>query len=104
ALVEQSEELKGSKFTLEQNVKAMNVQKKILEHRNELNRSLASTLTKSELLQSIITNMIHILNSDKGIIVMLNQGKDYASLGVSQEKVHEWIDHLIDGPGVKAIE
>ncbi|WP_165999451.1 ATP-binding protein [Bacillus sp. Cs-700] len=104
ALVEQSEELKGSKFTLEQNVKAMNVQKKVLEHRNELNRSLASTLTKSELLQSIITNMIHILNSDKGIIVMLNQGKDYASLGVSQEKVHEWIDHLIDGPGVKAIE
>ncbi|MYL65277.1 response regulator [Bacillus hwajinpoensis] len=104
ALVEQSEELKGSKFTLEQNVKAMNVQKKVLEHRNELNRSLASTLTKSELLQSIITNMIHILNADKGIIVMLNQGKDYASLGISQVKVHEWIDHLIDGPGVKAIE
>ncbi|MCA0173614.1 ATP-binding protein [Bacillus sp. RAR_GA_16] len=104
ALIEQSEELKGSKFTLEQNVKAMNVQKKVLEHRNELNRSLASTLTKNELLQSIITNMIHILNSDKGIIVMLNQGKDYASLGVSQEKVHEWIDHLVDGPGVKAIE
>ncbi|MFK3961550.1 ATP-binding protein [Guptibacillus hwajinpoensis] len=103
-LLEQSEELQSSKNTLEENVKVMNVQKQVLEHRNELNRSLASTLNKNELLQSIITNMIHILSSDKGIIVMLNQGKDYASLGISQEKVHQWIDHLMDGPGIKAVQ
>ncbi|MBN8210233.1 response regulator [Bacillus sp. NTK071] len=104
ALVKQSDELKSSKGELEQNVREMNVQKLVLEHRNELNRSLASTLNKNELLQSIITNMIRILNSDKGLIVMLNQSRDYASLGISQDKVHQWIDRMMDGPAVKVIE
>ncbi|WP_053216281.1 ATP-binding protein [Guptibacillus hwajinpoensis] len=104
ALVKQSEELKGSKSELEQNVQEMNVQKLVLEHRNELNRSLASTLNKNELLQSIITNMIYILNSDKGLVVMMNQGRDYASLGIRQDKVHEWIDSMMDGPVVKVID
>ena len=104
ALVKQSDELKGSKSELEQNVQEMNVQKLVLEHRNELNRSLASTLNKNELLQSIITNMIYILNSDKGLVVMMNQSKDYASQGIRQDKVHQWIDSMMDGPVVKVID
>ncbi len=104
ALVKQSDELKGSKSELEQNVRAMNLQKRTLEHRNELNHSLASTLDKNELLQSIITNMIQILHSDKGVIVLLNQSRDYASLGVNQDKVYQWIDRLMDSPAVKVIE
>ena len=104
ALVKQSEELKGSKSELEQNVRTMNLQKQTLEHRNELNHSLASTLNKNELLKSIITNMIQILHSDKGVIVLLNQSRDYASIGINQNNVHQWIDRMMESPAVKVIE
>lgn len=102
-LITQREELKENKNELETSVKKINRQKHLLEHRNQLNRSLASTLSKPELLQSIISNMIEIVKGDRGLIVLLNQRKDYASVGLDSDKVHSWIDNIKDGPGLKAI-
>lgn len=103
ALMKQREELKVNKDELEQSVKTMNYQTKVLEHRNQLNRSLASTLSKPDLLQSIISNLIEILSADRGLIVLLNQRKDHSSVGLGSDGVNRWIDHIDDGPALKAI-
>ncbi|WP_270180797.1 ATP-binding protein [Alkalihalobacillus sp. CinArs1] len=103
ALLKQREELKVNKEELEQSVKTMNYQTKVLQHRNQLNRALASTLSKTDLLQSIISNLIEILNADRGLIVLLNQNKDYAAVGLKNEMVQRWINHIDDGPALKAI-
>ncbi len=102
-LMKQREELEDNKEELEQSVKTMNYQTKVLEHRNQLNRSLASTLSKPNLLQNIITNLIEILYGDRGIIVLLNPRKDNASVGLGTDVVQRWIEHVDDGPALKAI-
>lgn len=75
-----------------------------LNKRNLLAQSLANTLDKKELLDSIIRSVVEISRTEKGILVLMNESHNYAAHGISQEEAQQFRDHIGGSAVIRAIE
>ena len=57
-----------------------------LQRRNELMNSLTNSLNKQEVLEGIVENICRIMNSDRGIIVLLDDLQPHAAFGFADEE------------------
>ncbi|WP_138751264.1 ATP-binding protein [Paenibacillus sinopodophylli] len=103
-LMAQQDELHAQQEELQLAVGVMEQNENYLEKRNNLVQSLSNTLDQTELLESIITNIVSITQSDKGLIVMLDKNHDFASVGVSEQAAHQFINSLNDGVMLRAAQ
>ncbi|RXZ81822.1 response regulator [Paenibacillaceae bacterium] len=92
----QQDELQAQQEELQKAIQLMGENEVYLEKRNQLVQSLANTLDKKVLLQSIIENIVNITNSDKGMIVMMNSNRDYAAFGISEAAAGRFIASVGD--------
>ncbi|OMF38485.1 hypothetical protein BK133_02425 [Paenibacillus sp. FSL H8-0548] len=93
----QQDELQAQQEELQEAMILMEKNENYLEKRNLLIQSLSNTLDQEELLQSIISNIVAITNSDKGLIVMMNREHDYAAVGISDASAEQFIRTIDDG-------
>ncbi|MED4583881.1 ATP-binding protein [Brevibacillus choshinensis] len=100
----QQDELMMQQEELQEALAKMEDNERYLQKRNRLIQSLANTLDKQELLQSIVRNIVEVMDADKGIIVLLNADKDISSFGVSPLGVNQFLNGLKDGPLVRIRE
>ncbi|MDF2679703.1 MAG: histidine kinase [Brevibacillus sp.] len=100
----QQDELMMQQEELEEALAKMEDNERYLQKRNRLIQSLANTLDKQELLQSIVRNIVEVMDADKGVIVLLNADKDSSSFGVSSPGVAQFLNGLEDGPLVRIRE
>lgn len=93
-LIAQQDELQVQQEELQDALRKMEDNEKYLEKRNHFIMSLANSNDKPEMLQSIIHHMVSALKMDKGIIVLLNDDHEHASIGISEEGAKQLVDHL----------
>ncbi|MDQ8733616.1 ATP-binding protein [Paenibacillus sp. LHD-38] len=101
-LIAQQEELQAQQEELQNAVALMEKNEKYLEKRNILVQPLANTLDQQELLESIVSNIVTITESDKGLIVMMDRERAYASVGISKQSAQQFIEHMNDGIVLRA--
>ncbi|NIK76761.1 signal transduction histidine kinase [Paenibacillus castaneae] len=98
----QQDELQAQQEELQEALGQMEKNEQYLMKRNLLIQSLTNTLDQNELLQSIVSNMVSITESDKGLIVMMNDQHDYAAIGVSNDAAKQFILTINEGIVVRA--
>ncbi|WP_082197980.1 ATP-binding protein [Bacillus sp. FJAT-26390] len=103
-LIAQQDELQAQQEELQCAVGLMEQNEKYLEKRNQLVQSLSNTLDQQELLQSIISNIVAITESDKGLIVMMNREHHYAAVGISEAAALQFIASIDEGIVVRAAQ
>ncbi|MGO4544675.1 ATP-binding protein [Paenibacillus sp. 2TAB23] len=103
-LIAQQDELQAQQEELQLAVKVMEQNEKYLLKRNKFVQSLSSTLDQTELLESIITNIVSITESDKGIIVKMDREHEYASVGISEDAALQFIENVNDGILLRAMQ
>ncbi|MEI7025475.1 ATP-binding protein [Paenibacillus sp. y28] len=86
----QQEELTEALFKMEEN-------EQDLQRRNRFIRSISTTLNRQDLLKSIILNMVELMKADKGMILLLGAKRDYASFGLSEEAIGQFMSTYEDG-------
>lgn len=96
-LLAQQDELQVQQEELTEAIVKMEDNEQNLQRRNRLVQSLASTLDKRELLQSIIKNMVDVMRADKGIIVLFNVNRSYAAFGLSEKGTEQFLASYGDG-------
>lgn len=57
-----------------------------------------------ELLSSIISNTVEIMEADKGVIVLLDADRGCASFGISRQGLDQLLQGIEDGPFVRIKE
>lgn len=100
----QQDELMMQQEELQEAFAKMEDNERYLQKRNRLIQSLANTLDKQELLQSIIRNIVEVMDADKGVIVLMNTDQDVSSFGVSELGVDQFLRGLDHGPLVRVQE
>ncbi len=75
-----------------------------LRRRNEFVQALANTLDRTELLKSIIRNMVRFMKADKGIIVRLTADRDLAAYGLSEDAILRFAAAANEGLLARATE
>ncbi|MGN7469617.1 ATP-binding protein [Brevibacillus sp. SAFN-007a] len=75
-----------------------------LEKKNRFVLALTRTQDKNELLSSIISSVVEIMEADKGVIVLSGAERDFASFGVSQHGMDQLLQGIEDGPFVRIKE
>ncbi|CAM4438820.1 signal transduction histidine kinase/CheY-like chemotaxis protein [Paenibacillus endophyticus] len=103
-LIAQQDELQAQQEELQLAVEVMEQNEKYLLKRNKFIQSLSSTLDQTELLESIITNIVSITESEKGIIVKLDREHEYASVGISEDAALQFIENRNDGILLRALQ
>ncbi|WP_139998927.1 ATP-binding protein [Paenibacillus paridis] len=103
-LFAQQDELQAQQEELQQALERMEKNEQYLEKRNLLVQSLSNTLEQHELLESIISNMVAITDSDKGFIVMMNREHSYASIGISEHAAAQFIETIDEGILLRALQ
>ncbi|MGF7049629.1 PAS domain S-box-containing protein [Paenibacillus sp. DS2015] len=99
----QQDELQAQQDELQMALGNMEENEVYLNKRNLLMQSLANTLDKKELLNSIIRNVVEITRSDKGILLLMNDSKDYAAHGISQEEALQFVDGFGQSVAVRSL-
>ncbi|OIJ11852.1 hypothetical protein BKP37_15415 [Anaerobacillus alkalilacustris] len=102
-LIAQQDELTAQQESLQEALQYKDENEQMLKRRNELVKNLSSTLNRQELLQNVVDNMASVLNADKGMIVLLDHD-DYASFGVGQKGVQQFMDHFHESILIRANE
>ncbi|MCA0754310.1 response regulator [Paenibacillus sp. N4] len=100
----QQDELQAQQEELQRALALMEKNERYLEKRNQLIQSLSNTLNQTELLQSIIQNMVEITESDKGILIMMKEPHPYASVGLSEEAAKQAVATLDEGIALRALQ
>jgi len=100
----QQDELQAQQEELTAALRQMEENERYLERQNRLIQSLANTLDKRELLQSIVRGMAELTGSDKGIIKLINENKEYASFGLSEEAAEQFVHHWREGLTARILE
>ncbi|WP_169081475.1 ATP-binding protein [Paenibacillus sp. PL91] len=103
-LIAQQDELQAQQEELQRAVGLMEKNEKYLEKRNQLVQSLSNTLDQQELLESIISNIVAITESDKGLIVMMNREHHYAAVGISDAAALQFINNIDNGVVLRAAQ
>lgn len=96
-LLAQQDELQAQQSELEEALEMMQSKELDLKRRNELVKGIANSLDENKVLASIVKTMSSVIGADKGIIVLLDQGKEHASFGVSEQGVKQFISYLHSG-------
>ncbi|WP_409344472.1 ATP-binding protein [Paenibacillus sp. MBLB4367] len=100
----QQAELQMQQDELQHAIVKMEENERYLERRNRLILSLSNTLDKQELLSSIIRTTVEVAEADKGLIILLNNERDFASFGISERMAKQSVEQLEDGPIVRVLE
>ena len=103
-LLAQQDELQVRQRELQEALTKTEEHGNLLRRRNTLVQSLANTLDKRELLASIVQSMVEITSSDKGIIVLFNARRDYASFGMSPQAAEQFMGISDESLMVRIIE
>lgn len=103
-LIAQQDELQMQQEELQEALVKAEDSRKLLRRRNALVQSLANTLDKRELLESIVRHMVEITSSDKGIILLYNARRDYASFGMSLQAAERFIASSDESLTVRILE
>lgn len=98
----QQDELQAQQEELQEAVGQMEKNEQYLTKRNLLIQSLSNTLDHQELLHSIVRNLVDITESDKGLIIMMNDQRDYAAVGLSDAAALQFMDTVDEGILVRA--
>lgn len=100
----QQDELMMQQEDLQDALAKMEAKERYLQKRNQIIQSLSNTLNKRELLHSIVINTTQVMNADKGIVVLLNDEYDSATLGLSAESFASFREGFEHGPLVRLQE
>ncbi|PZD97066.1 histidine kinase [Paenibacillus sambharensis] len=103
-LLAQQDELQMQQEELEHALGKMSENERFLQKRNLLVQSLANTLNKQELLDSIITNLVKLTGSDKGMIILTGNGGDYSAYGLSDKAAEHFANHYGESLMARAIQ
>lgn len=103
-LIAQQDELQVQQEELQEAIIKMENNERYLEKRNRFILSLANSLDKQEMLKSIIRNLSDVLHMDKGMIIVLNMKKEYASFGISEYSAKQMVDNLEDTMIARVLE
>ncbi|MFE1245340.1 ATP-binding protein [Fictibacillus sp. NPDC058756] len=95
-LNEQQEKLREALSTTEQN-------EKMLMRMNSFIHSISNTLDKSQLLKSIVNNIVEITYSSKGLIWLIDSN-EISSVGVSASEQRQFINHFPDSGMLERIK
>ena len=96
-LIAQQDELQMQKEELEHAVGIIQRNEANLQRRNELMNSLTNSLNKQEVLEGIIENICRIMNSDRGIVALLDDVKPHAAFGFAGEEIEQFMGNLHSG-------
>lgn len=99
----QQDELQAQQHELQEALGKMEENEVYLNKRNLLMQSLANTLDKKELLNSIISNVVEITRSDKGILLLMNQSQDYAAHGISEEETQQFLAGFAQSAAIRSL-
>jgi len=99
----QQDELQAQQEELQKALGKMEENEVYLNKRNLLTQSLANTLDKRELLDSIIRNVVEITRSDKGILLLMNEPQDYAAYGISQKEASQFVDGFGESGAIRSL-
>ena len=91
-LLAQQETLQVQQVDLEEALSTMSVREDELKIRNEFVHGLSNSLDKTKVLHSVVHTVARILQSDKGMIALLDSKIEYASLGISQEGIKQFLE------------
>ncbi|WP_456271235.1 ATP-binding protein [Bacillus sp. AK031] len=93
-LSEQQDELQAQQLELENLLGQMENRENQLRHRNKLIKSLSNSLDRNEVLHSIVKGFSGVIHADRGIVVLLDSGRNYAKWGVSEEAASQFVSSL----------
>lgn len=96
-LIAQQDELRSQKEELEHAVDRIQSNEANLKRRNDLIKSLTNSLNKGEVLKNIVENICRVLNSDCGIIALVDSNNEYAAFGLSATEEKQFIKNLESG-------
>ncbi|MBW7651057.1 ATP-binding protein [Anoxybacillus sp. ST4] len=96
-LLAQQDELELQQTELEQALEAMQARERELKRYNDFIQSLSNSLDRQDVLQSIVFHMARIMEADRGMIVLMNDEKTYASFGLSPYGVEQFLTYVYNG-------
>lgn len=96
-LLAQQDELQVQQSELENALSIMKEREYALKRRNDLINGMANSLDKQQVLKSIVQNMCKVINADRGIILLFNKKRDYASFGLNDRNVEMFLKHEDNG-------
>jgi signal transduction histidine kinase len=85
----QQDELQAQQVQLEENISIIEESNKQLEVRNKFIHDMGETLSRERLLENVVRNMGKVLNANVGIMMMLNEKRTVASIGLSKKAVEQ---------------
>ncbi|NLP52917.1 ATP-binding protein [Bacillus sp. RO1] len=85
----QQDELQAQQVQLEENISIIEESNEQLELRNKFIHDMAETLSRERLLENVVRNMGKVLGAKVGIMMMLNDKKTAASIGLSKNAVEQ---------------
>ncbi|WP_404448523.1 HAMP domain-containing protein [Sutcliffiella horikoshii] len=88
-LLAQQDELHAQQVQLEENLSIIEVSNEQLEVRNKFIHDMAETLSRERLLESVVRNMGKVLGANVGIMMMLDDKRTAASIGLSKKAVEQ---------------
>ncbi|MCA1029826.1 response regulator [Bacillus timonensis] len=100
----QQDELQSQQIELEYAIDTMEKREEHLSRINALIRGLSHTLDKHTILLSIAENMCKLVKADSGIVVMLNEKVDHASVALSNNSIDQFKRHLYTGHSKRVLE
>lgn len=100
----QQEELQMQQDELQHALEIMENNERYLNRRNRLVQSLSITLGKKQLLDSIVQNTVEVMEADKGLIVLLNEERDFAAFGISEQAARQVAAEMEHGIAVRALQ
>ncbi|TYS67510.1 HAMP domain-containing protein [Sutcliffiella horikoshii] len=85
----QQDELQAQQVQLEDNISIIEESNEQLEVRNKFIHDMAETLSRERLLENVVRNMGKVLGANVGIMMMLNDKKTAASIGLPKRAVEQ---------------
>lgn len=95
-LIAQQDELHMQQDELTKTIVIMEEKEGFLQQRNQFVNSISNTLDRDELLQSVIYSLVGLMKADKGLL-LLSDMRDYASLGLSDQSIQQFIATYKEG-------
>ncbi|CAG9622507.1 ATP-binding protein [Sutcliffiella rhizosphaerae] len=89
-LIAQQDELQAQQEQLQDTLHLVEESKEELEVRNTFIHEMAETLNRQHLLDSVIRNMGKVLGAHVGIILLLDEKKTSANIGLAKESVENY--------------
>ncbi|MBM7702479.1 ATP-binding protein [Metabacillus iocasae] len=103
-LIAQQDELQSQQDELQHALTIMQQREFELESRNEFTYSLADTLDQQKLLQSVVTSMAEVLKAHHGLVVSMKDLSIYASFGLTNNAVSQFMKSEDNGYILRAKE